>query len=108
MRRSAGTYKVTTDEPPIDAFWSITVYDRGRGGFLHPNAADKYHIHNTSAARSPDGTVTFMFKTACEAADLNCLEVLAGRFDLVARYYLPRAAIVTGAWTFPQVERVAY
>jgi hypothetical protein len=104
---SNGTYTVTTREPPVDAFWSVTVYDTGRGGFLHPNAADKYHINDAAAVRNADGTVTFMFKEACAAADSNCLEVPAGRFDLVARYYLPRADIVAGAWTFPKVELTA-
>jgi hypothetical protein len=38
------TYTVRTEEPPVDAFWSPTVYDTGRGGFLHPNEDDRYHI----------------------------------------------------------------
>jgi hypothetical protein len=107
MKGSNGTYRVTTEEPPVDAFWSVTVYDTDRGGFLHPNDADRYHINDTGAARNTDGTVTFMFKEMCEAPDLNCLEVPAGRFDLVTRYYLPHEEIVAGAWTFPKVELVA-
>ena len=93
---------MTTREPPVDAFWSITVYDTDRGGFLHPNKDDRYHINDTLARRNDDGTVTFTFKQGCGAADSNCLEVPAGRFDLVARYYLPREEIVSGAWTFPR------
>jgi hypothetical protein len=107
MKGSNGTYRVTTHEPPVDAFWSVTAYDTARGSRLHPNDADRHHINATTAVRSADGTVTFVFKQTCEAADLNCLEVPAGRFDLATRYYLPRAEIVTGAWTFPKVELVA-
>jgi hypothetical protein len=104
MKGRNGTYAVTTAEPPVDAFWSITVYETDRGGFLHPNQDDRYHINNTSAIRNDDGTVTFTFKRACEAVDVNCLSVPAGRFDLVARYFLPHREIITGKWTFPKIR----
>ncbi len=104
MMGSKGTYTVTTEEPPVNAFWSITVYDTGRGGFLHPNDDDRYHINNTAATRNDDGTVTFTFKQDCESSDLNCLEVPPGRFDLSTRYYLPHDEIITGEWTWPKVE----
>jgi hypothetical protein len=101
-----GTYTVVTEEPPVDGFWSVTVYDTERGGFLHPNERDRYHINGTSAERNPDGTVTFTFKQECDETDSNCLDVPAGRFDVVPRYYLPRDEIASGAWTFPKIELV--
>jgi hypothetical protein len=48
--------------------------------------------------------VTFNFKQDCEASDLSCLEVPAGRFDLLIRYYLPDEDIIVGAWNFPKIE----
>ena len=102
MKGSDGTYAMTTEAPPVDAFWSVTVYDSDRGGFLHPNKDDRYHINNTAAVPNEDGTYTFMFKTSCEAGDKNCLEVPDGRFDLATRYYLPRGPIRSGAWTMPR------
>jgi hypothetical protein len=103
---SNGAYTVTTDIPPVDGFWSVTVYDTERGGRLHPNASNRYHFNGTTAVENVDGTVTFTFKRACEATDRNCLEVPAGRFDVTARYFLPREPIVSGAWTFPKIENV--
>lgn len=104
FRGSKGTYMVTTEEPPVDAFWSITVYDTDRGGFLHPNRNDRYHVNDTVAVRNEDGTVTFTFKQSCDESDLNCLEVPAGQFDLVTRYYLPREEIRSGDWVFPGIQ----
>ena len=106
MKGSRGVYTVTAQEPPVGAFWSVTVYDTERGGFLHPNEDDKYHVNDTLAHRNDDGTVTFTFRQACEVSDANCLPVPPGRFDLVARYYLPRQEIISGAWTFPRVELI--
>jgi len=85
-------------------FWSITVYDTKRGGFLHPNDDDRYHINNTTATKNADGQVIFTFKQSCGDDDLNCLEVPAGPFDLAARYYLPSEAIISGEWTLPKAE----
>lgn len=101
MLGNNGTYTITTKEPPVHAFWSITVYDTERGGFLHPNKDDRYHINNTGAVNNPDGTVTFTFKTQCNEGDLNCLEVPEGRFDIVARYYLPKDELISGQWSMP-------
>lgn len=99
-----GVFTVTTVEPPVDAFWSVTVYDTARGGFLHPNSKNRYHINNTTAVKNADGTVTFIFKRSCAAADKNCLEVPPGPFELVPRYYLPKAEILDDDWTFPAIK----
>jgi len=104
---SRGTYSVTTEPPPVDAFWSLTVYDSERGGFLHPNKYDRYHINNTMAVPNEDGTVTFRFKQDCKTTDVNCLEVPAGRFDIAARYYLPSEDIQSGKWELPPLELVS-
>jgi hypothetical protein len=98
-----GTYVVTTEEPEVDAFWSLTVYDTERGGHFHPNKEDKYHINNTTAVKNDDGTISFMFKQSCTTEDMNCLEVPAGKFDIVARYYLPSMEIQTGEWILPGI-----
>ena len=104
MKGNNGVYAVTTEVPPVEAFWSVTVYDTERGGYLHPNEDDRYHFNGTTAVRNDDGTVTFTFRRTCGPADTNCLEVPVGRFDVVARYYLPREEIVSGAWRFPKIE----
>ena len=96
-----GDYTVTTSEPPVKAFWSLTVYDTERGGFFHPNKFDTYHINNTTAVKNADGTVTFLFKKSCSKSTKNCLEIPNGKFDVVARYYLPEMTIRSGEWKRP-------
>jgi hypothetical protein len=97
---SRGEYVLVTEEPPVNAFWSVTVYDSTTGR-LHPNEHDRYHINNTTAVPNADATFTFHFKLSCKDADQNCLEVPAGPFDVAARYYLPEPEIMSGAWTMP-------
>jgi hypothetical protein len=101
LEGSKGDYVLATEAPRVDAFWSLTVYDSTTGR-LHPNDDDRYHINNTTAVSNDDGTYTFRFKTKCDADDQNCLEVPAGPFDIVARYYLPMPAIMSGEWTVPR------
>lgn len=99
-----GTYTVTTEAPNVDGFWSVTAYDTDRGGFFHPNKDDRYHISETTAVVNSDGTYTFIFKQECQAADINCLEVPKGHFDVIARYYLPSEEIKNREWIFPFLE----
>lgn len=104
MRGANGIYTLTTDEPPVKAFWSVTVYDSDRGGFLHPNKEDRYNINGANAIKNENGTITFIFKTKCEESDINCLEVPDGVFDVSERYYLPHEQLITGEWKFPHPE----
>ena len=104
LNGSHGIYTITTEEPPVKGFWSITVYDTERGGFFHPNKDDRYHINGTSAVKNADGTITFTFRQQCGDKELNCIEVPAGAFDLTARYYLPDAKIISGEWKLPKAE----
>jgi hypothetical protein len=101
LEGSEGEYVLVTEAPPVNAFWSITVYDSTTGR-LHPSDDDRYHINNTTAVKNEDGTYTFRFKVSCEDGGVNCLEVPAGPFDVVARYYLPEPEIVSGEWTMPR------
>jgi hypothetical protein len=101
LEGSKGEYVLVTEAPPVNAFWSITVYDSTTGR-LHPNDDNRYHINNTTAVKNDDGACTFRFKVKCEDGDVNCLEVPAGPFDVVARYYVPEPEIMSGEWTMPR------
>ncbi|MDW4551712.1 DUF1214 domain-containing protein [Defluviimonas sp. D31] len=105
LQGANGPYAITTAEPPVDAFWSVTVYDTATGRFFD-NPDDRYHINNTMAEKNADGTVTFLFKTTCMETEVNCLYVPEGAFDISARYYLPDEAIQSGEWTMPKPRKI--
>jgi hypothetical protein len=40
---------------PVDAFWSITVYNAE--GYLQPNPYNSYSLNNITVKKNPDGSV---------------------------------------------------
>lgn len=91
--------------PPVDAFWSYTVY--GPDMFLVPNDAGRYSISGDTPglARNADGSLDLLLQTDPPAGrEGNWLPVPAGPFHLVMRCYLPRAPILAGTYEYPPVE----
>ena len=92
---------VTVRDVPVDAFWSITVYDAD--GFLAPNELNRNSYNNTSATPNEDGSYTIHFGGDPKA--INYLPITDG-WNYTVRLYLPRKAILDGSWTFPKIEPV--
>ncbi len=93
--------------PPVDAFWSVTVYDGDQ--FLHANPINRYRVssHDTgSIPTDADGGLTIRVQheppTDGTGIWLPCPE---GSFSLTFRTYLPGDAIRDGNWTAPPVTR---
>lgn len=93
---------VTVRDVPVDAFWSITVYDAD--GFLAPNGINRNSYNNTSATPNEDGSYTIHFG-ACEDGRINCIPITEG-WNYTIRLYLPRQEILDGSWTFPSIQPV--
>lgn len=92
--------------PPVDAFWSITLYDVDR--FLYANEADRYTVGSRDVptmVRDDDGGVTVHVAHRIEDRRLlpNWLPCPDGPFSLTFRTYLPRPEIRDGRWTAPPV-----
>lgn len=90
-------YRLRVGTVPVDAFWSITVYDRD--GQLIANPQNTYSINNLSARYGADKSVTVQFG-GCAAGQDNCLPVTAD-WNYMVRLYRPRAEILDGRWSFP-------
>ena len=95
--------------PPVEAFWSLTLYD---GDFFFvPNAIDRYELSQRNTfVTNTDGSVEFYVQSESPGKDkeANWLPAPRGKFQLVLRMYGPTQSpptIVDGTWTPPPVKR---
>jgi hypothetical protein len=92
--------------PPVDAFWSLTMYARNPP--LVANPIDRYAIGDRTAGvvRESDGSLAIQVQNAPPAgSDVNWLPAPTGPFRLMLRLYVPRPAALDGSWVPPPVER---
>jgi hypothetical protein len=93
--------------PPVNAFWSLTVYDRD--GFFVPNPIHRYAIGDRDKLQfNPDGSLDLFIQHDSPGKDreANWLPAPPGPFNLVMRLYWPKNAALTGAWQPPAVTRL--
>ena len=95
-----GRYRLTVGAVPVDAFWSISVYNRD--GYFDPNEYDSYSVNSITAVAAADGSVLVEFGPEPGAAD-NYLYVTDG-WNYVVRLYRPRPEVLDHRWTFPVPE----
>lgn len=90
-------YTLKVDIVPVDAFWSITVYNAD--GYLQPNPQKRYSLNSITARKNSDGSITVQFG-GCDGKGSNCLPIMPG-WNYIVRLYRPRPEILSGRWAFP-------
>ncbi len=99
---SGRPHAVTVKNAPVDAFWSITVYNAE--GYIDKNELGVYSFNNVTAKSNGDGSHTIHFG-GCEDGRINCIPIMEG-WNYTARMYEPRAEILEKSWVFPVPESV--
>jgi hypothetical protein len=95
------------DLPPVDAFWSVTLYDPE--GYQVANPLDRFAVSSWMPFRyEPDGSLTLYIQSESPGKDkeANWLPAPAkGGFNLTMRLYAPQAAALTGKWSPPPIAK---
>ncbi len=103
VEKNDGTpYAFTVKDVPVNAFWSVTVYNAD--GYIDENPLGAYGFNGVTATPNDDGSTTIHFG-GCGDARVNCLPISAG-WNYAVRMYEPRPEILDGSWVFPAPEPV--
>lgn len=94
-------------EPPVDAFWSVSMYHIADGSFVE-NPINRYSIGDRTKGlvRAADGSLTLHIQHDAPAepeALANWLPAPADGFNLNMRLYGPDGRLAAGTWAPPPV-----
>jgi hypothetical protein len=98
--------------PPVEAFWSLTMYNSGF--FFSANPLNRYTLSSRNQfTTNTDGSVDLYLQHESPGADKesNWLPAPEGKFILMLRLYWPKEtppSIIDGTWTIPPVKLVPY
>jgi hypothetical protein len=102
------------ERPPVNAFWSLTIYDTsydGSAGYLVANPIDRYLVNDDTPGLewNADGSLDVTISHGEPGADDPGVWLPApdGPFYLVLRLYWPQQSLLDGDWAVPPVKRVA-
>ncbi|KII33676.1 hypothetical protein NL64_09230 [Pseudomonas fluorescens] len=93
--------------PPVDAFWSLTMYD-GNTQLLVENSINRYSIGDRTPNlryNSDEGLTIFLQSNSPgKEQQGNWLPTPVGPFNLLLRLYLPQPAALDGRFRLPMIK----
>ncbi len=106
------SYSVTFaagQEPPINGFWSLTLYNEHH--FFYPNDLHRFSLgtKNKGLQRDSDGSLTLYVGATSPGQDKqsNWLPAPKGPFSLYIRAYWGQQPILDGSWQPPKIQATA-
>jgi hypothetical protein len=97
--------------PPVNGFWSITMYQIDQGWWFVPNALNKFTVSPRDNPKyNADGSLTLYFQNGSPGTDkeANWLPAPKGDFLPMLRMYWPKVtspSIINGSWRPPPVMK---
>ncbi|MFY0564952.1 DUF1214 domain-containing protein [Archangium lansingense] len=98
-RLPVGYYELTVSDVPVDAFWSISVYNAA--GYFEYNDAGVYSVNSVTGIRNSDGSITVRF--GGDRPLPNTIPTPEG-WNYLVRLYRPHPEIIAGTWSFPTIN----
>ncbi|WP_110767135.1 DUF1254 domain-containing protein [Mycolicibacterium mucogenicum] len=105
------SYRVTFaagQTPPVNGFWSLTLYNDKH--LFNPNPLNRYSLgtKNKNLVTNPDGSLTIYAGAKSPGPDResNWLPAPDGHFSLYIRAYWGKQGILDGSWKPPAVEAI--
>jgi hypothetical protein len=92
--------------PPVEAFWSLSVYGDDMFFAEHPSGRYSIGDRTPDLVFGEDGSLEIVLAHDQPAAATNWLPVPEGPFVLMLRLYLPGEAVVDGTYDYPPVEPI--
>jgi hypothetical protein len=95
-----------TSLPPVEAFWSVTLYDLE--GYQVANPLNRFALSSWMPFKyDPDGSLTLYLQNENPGKDkeANWLPAPKGPFSLTMRLYAPKSEALTGKWIPPPVTK---
>jgi hypothetical protein len=94
--------------PPVDAFWSLTMYDAE--GFQVANPLNRFAIGDRDALKfNADGSLDLYIQSESPGPDNEANWLPApknGTLGLTMRLYAPRPQVIDGLWNPPAIKRM--
>jgi hypothetical protein len=105
---SKGDYRLSFKPPPVNAFWSVTLYD-GATLALHPNELRRYLINDRTPGLkiNRDGSIDLRIQHTRPSEGANWLPAPDRPFYLVVRSYLPKPEMISSGWRPEPVLKIA-
>lgn len=100
--RPVGRYTFTFEDVPVDAFWSVAIYNQD--GYFEANPYDSYGLNSVTAARDDSGRVTLNLSPEPDGL-ANHVYIKDG-WNYALRLYKPRQSVLDGTWTPPVPEAI--